>query len=251
MDYSALQEYGTAEFGKIRALTVEGEPWFIGQDITRNLEYQNGSRDISRYVDEEDRMVVQIFDGTQNRNVMAINESGLYALIMGSRMEKAKRFKRWVTADVLPSVRKNGGYIKGQENMSPEQIVANALIVAQNIINSQKAQIEVMTPKAEFYDAVVDSGSALSMEKVAKVLGIKGYGQNNLFKFLRQQKILDEYNVPYQTYMEYGWFKLIEQKYQRNDKTMVTTKTLVTQRGVEGIRKKIMEYEAKKERGEK
>ncbi len=246
MNYDALQEYDNPEFQAIRSLTIDGTPWFIGQDIARNLEYQNGSRDIARYVDEEDRMVVQIYDGHQNRNVMAINESGMYALILGSRMEKARRFKHWVTADVLPSIRKNRGYIRDQENMSPEQIVANALIVAQNIIDSQKEQIEAMTPKAEFYDAVADSGSAMSMERVAKVLGIRGYGQNNLFRFLREQRILNEYNVPHQKYMEYGWFKLIEQKYERHEKVMVTTKTLVTQKGVEAIRKKIIEHEAKK-----
>ena len=138
-----------------------------------------------------------------------------------------------------------------QENMTPEQIVANALVVAQNIINSQKQQIEVMTPKAEFYDAVADSGTAMSIERVAKILGVKGYGQNNLFRFLREKKILDAYNIPYQEYMEYGWFNLIEQTYQRQGKAMVTTKTLVTQKGVDGIRKKLMAHiEGKDKKGE-
>jgi phage antirepressor YoqD-like protein len=141
---------------------------------------------------------------------------------------------------VLPSIRQNGGYIANQENMTPEQIVANALIVAQNIIEQKNKQIEEMKPKAEFFDAVADSKTAISMNEVAKVLAIKGYGRNNLFEFLRNEKILDRYNVPYQRYVDLGWFRVIEQKYMKNGEQQVTTKTLVYQKGVDGIRKKIM-----------
>lgn len=155
-------------------------------------------------------------------------------------MDGAKRFKRWITSEVLPSIRHNGGYIANQENMTPEQIVANALIVAQNIIQQKDKQIADMKPKAEFFDAVADSKTAISMNEVAKVLAIKGFGRNNLFEFLRNEKILDRYNVPYQRYVDAGWFRVIEQKYMKNGEQQVTTKTLVYQKGVDGIRKKIM-----------
>ena len=140
----------------------------------------------------------------------------------------------------MPSIRKNGGYIANQENLTPEQIVANALIVAQNIILQKEKQIEEMKPKAEFFDAVADSKTAISMNQVAKVLDIKGYGRNNLFEFLRNQGILDRFNVPYQRYVDCGWFRVIEQKYMKNGEPQVSTKTLVYQKGVEAIRRKIL-----------
>lgn len=158
-------------------------------------------------------------------------------------MPKADEFEHWIFDEVLPSIRKNGGYIANQENLTPEQIVANALIVAQNIISQKDRQIEQMKPKAEFFDAVADSKTAISMNEVSKVLGIKGYGRNNLFEFLRSSGILDRWNVPYQRYIDCGWFRVIEQKYSKNGEQCVSTKTLVYQKGVDAIRKKILDSE--------
>ena len=238
-----LQIFNNEEFGEIRTITKDGEPWFVGKDITEKLGYQNGSRDIARHVDEDDQIVIPIPGDTQNRNMLVINESGLYSLVISSKLPNAKKFKKWVTSEVLPSIRKNGGYIANQEQMTPEQIVANALIVAQNIISQKDRQIEEMKPKADFFDAVADSKTAISMNEVAKVLNIKGYGRNNLFEFLRNSKVLDRWNVPYQKYVDNGWFRVIEQHYQKNGEPIVTTKTLVYQKGVDGIRKLIMQWE--------
>lgn len=235
-----LTIFENKEFGKIRTVQLNDEIYFVGKDVADTLGYQNGSRDINRHVAEEDRLKDMVFDGNQNKETILINESGLYALIFGSKLDSAKRFKHWVTSDVLPSIRKNGGYIANQENLTPEQIVANALIVAQNIILQKEKQIEEMKPKAEFFDAVADSKTAISMNQVAKVLDIKGYGRNNLFEFLRNQGILDRFNVPYQRYVDCGWFRVIEQKYMKNGEPQVSTKTLVYQKGVEAIRRKIL-----------
>ena len=240
-----LQIFNNEEFGEIRTITKDGEPWFVGKDITEKLGYQNGSRDIARHVDEDDQIVIPIPGDTQNRNMLVINESGLYSLVISSKLPNAKKFKKWVTSEVLPSIRKNGGYIANQEQMTPEQIVANALIVAQNIISQKDRQIEEMKPKADFFDAVADSKTAISMNEVAKVLNIKGYGRNNLFEFLRNSKVLDRWNVPYQKYVDNGWFRVIEQHYQKNGEPIVTTKTLVYQKGVDGIRKMINQMEDK------
>ena len=234
-----LQIFNNEEFGEIRTITKDGEPWFVGKDITEKLGYQNGSRDIARHVDEDDQIVIPIPGDTQNRNMLVINESGLYSLVISSKLPNAKKFKKWVTSEVLPSIRKNGGYIANQEQMTPEQIVANALIVAQNIISQKDRQIEEMKPKAEFFDAVADSKTAISMNEVAKVLNIKGYGRNKIFEYLRDNKVLDRWNVPYQKYVDNGWFRVIEQHYQKNGEPIVTTKTLVYQKGVDGIRKMI------------
>ena len=168
-----------------------------------------------------------------------ITEGDIYRLVIKSQLPQAEKFESWVFDNVLPSIRNNGGYIANQEQMTPEQIVANALIVAQNIISQKDRQIEEMKPKAEFFDTVADSKTAISMNEVAKVLNIKGYGRNNLFEFLRENKVLDRWNVPYQRYVDNGWFRVIEQHYQKNGEPIVTTKTLVYQKGVDGIRKMI------------
>ena len=133
---------------------------------------------------------------------------------------------------------------------TPEQVMARALKIANQTIDRLKqnnmkllADNEQMKPKAEFFDAVADSKTAISMNEVSKVLGIKGYGRNNLFEFLRRNGILDRWNVPYQRYIDCGWFRVIEQKYTRNGEPCVSTKTLVYQKGVDAIRKKILDSE--------
>ena len=183
-------------------------------------------------------MKIMLFDGNQQKETTIINESGLYSLVLSSKLPKAKDFKRWVTSTVLPSLRQNGGYIMNQEALTPEQIVANALVVANNIIANKDRQIETMKPKAEFFDAVTSSRDAIEIGKVAKVLGFKGYGRNNLFEFLRTREILMWNNQPYQKYIDCGYFRVIEQKYTKPDgETVITFKTLVYQKGVNYIRK--------------
>lgn len=105
-----LKIFENNEFGKIRTVTIEDEPWFVGKDIATALGYQNGSRDVNRHVDDEDRTKLMVFDGNQNKETIVINESGVYSLILGSKLESAKRFKHWVTSEVLPSIRKTGKY---------------------------------------------------------------------------------------------------------------------------------------------
>ena len=250
-----VETYTSKEFGKIRTVTKDNEPWFVGKDVCEAFGDTNYRRSLSN-IDDSDKGVSQIETHGGKQNMVIINESGLYSLlfqmqpqkakgvsknesVIDERIEKLHRFKHWVTSEVLPSIRKNGGYIANQEQMTPEQIVANALIVAQNIISQKDRQIEEMKPKAEFFDAVADSKTAISMNEVAKVLNIKGYGRNNLFEFLRENKVLDRWNVPYQRYVDNGWFRVIEQHYQKNGEPIVTTKTLVYQKGVDGIRKMI------------
>lgn len=109
-----LQIFESSEFGKIRTVEKDGEPYFVGKDVANILGYRNGSRDINRHVDEYDRRKTMVFDGNQNKETIIINESGLYALIFGSKLESARRFKRWVTSEVLPAIRKTGAY--GSDN---------------------------------------------------------------------------------------------------------------------------------------
>jgi prophage antirepressor-like protein len=224
---------------KVRTIQKDGEPWWVLKDVCEVLGLSSPHKVFDRLdEDEKGRNQIPTHGGEQEMTV--VNESGLYNVILRSDKPEAKPFRKWVTSEVLPSIRKNGGYIANQENLTPEQIVANALIVAQNIISKKDKQIEQMKPKAEFFDAVADSRTAISMNEVSKVLGIKGYGRNNLFEFLRKNGILDRWNVPYQRYIDCGWFRVIEQKYTRQGEPCVTTKTLVYQKGVDAIRKKIL-----------
>lgn len=230
-----LQIFENSEFGEIRTITKDNEPMFCLADVCKALELTN-SRSVADRLEDDERCKLDL---PRQGETWFVTESGLYAVILRSDKPNAKKFRKWVTGEVLPSIRKNGGYIANQEQMTPEQIVANALIVAQNIISQKDKQIEEMKPKAEFFDTVAESKTAISMNEVAKVLNVKGYGRNNLFEFLRENKILDRWNVPYQRYVDNGWFRVIEQHYQKNGEPVVTTKTLVYQKGVDGIRKMI------------
>lgn len=234
-----LQIFNSSEFGQIRTITKDNEPMFCLVDVCRILEIKN-ARDCKNRLKQDGVVCTDIIDGL-GRTQMAnfINESNLYKLIFQSRKDSAERFTDWVTSEVIPSIRKSGGYIAGQEEMSDAELMAKALLVAQRQIEERNKQIEVMKPKAEFFDAVTDSKTAFSMNEVAKVLDYKGIGRNKLFEFLREQKILDRYNVPYQRYVDCGWFRVIEQRYMKDGEPVVTTKTLVYQKGVDAIRRKL------------
>ena len=236
-----LQVFNNADFGSVRTLEIDGKPYFVANDVARALGYSVPKDAISRHCKGALKHRYLTEGGEQELKI--IPEGDVYRLVIKSQLPKADEFEHWIFDEVLPSSRKNGGYIANQENLTPEQIVANALIVAQNIISQKDRQIEQMKPKAEFFDAVADSKTAISMNEVSKVLGIKGYGRNNLFEFLRSSGILDRWNVPYQRYIDCGWFRVIEQKYSKNGEQCVSTKTLVYQKGVDAIRKKILDSE--------
>lgn len=223
------------ESNEIRTVIIDNEPWWVAKDVCAVLEITN-TTDALKRLDEDE--VTRLNLGGLSGETNVVNEPGLYALILGSRKPEAKAFKRWVTHEVIPSIRQNGGYIAGQEQLTPEQIVANALVVAQNIIANQNKQLETMKPKAEFHDAVVGSDDTVDMSQVAKILNYKGIGRNKLFEILRKKKVLRHNNEPMQAYVDRGWFRQVESKYQTpNGDTRINIKTVVFQKGVDGIRK--------------
>lgn len=197
------------EFGDVRTVVVDGEPYLVGLDIAEKLGYQNGSRDITTHVDECDRKIVPVFDGKQNRQTIIINESGFYSLVFRSKMPKAKEFKQWVTSEVLPSIRKNGGYIRGQENLTPEQIVANALVVAQKIIEDKDRQLAEAKPKVEYFDNLVDSRLLTTFRDAAKELNIQ---PKQFTKWLTESGYIyrDRHGMikPYEQYRKSGLFQM-------------------------------------------
>lgn len=227
------------EYGKIRTVTDKVENvWFVAKDIADILGYQNGSRDINRHVDQEDIHKEMIFDGNQNKETILINESGLYSLVLSSKMPNAKKFKRWVTSEVLPSIRKNGGYIYGQETLSDDELLAKALMVAQNkiaekdaLIQKQEQIITDSLPKTIFADAVSTSHTSILVGDLAKLICQNGVsiGQKRLFAWLRDNDYLikngTSYNMPRQRFVEQGLFEIKESTVQNPDGSVRITRT--------------------------
>ena len=230
-----IKIFKNEDFGEVRTVEIDNEPWFIGKDVADVLGYQNGSRDVNRHVDEEDRQKIMAFDGSQDRETIIINESGLYSMILSSQLPTAKRFKRWITSEVIPQIRKTGAYHTPKTYAEALRALADEAEKAEAL----KKQNQLMQPKAEFFDAVTDSKQAIPIGDVAKILDI-GIGRNKLFEFLRQKSILTSDNRPYQKYIDSGYFRVIEQKYEVNGEVRINIKTLVFQKGIDWIRKQLV-----------
>lgn len=234
-----LQIFDSPDFGQIRTIQQNGEPWFVGKDVADILGYQNGSRDVNRHVDEDDRQNYQNGTFESNRGLTIINESGLYSLILSSKMPKAKEFKRWVTSEVIPAIRKTGGYIAGSENMTDAEIMAKAVLVAQSTIRQRDQRIKELEidvaaakPKVLFADAVSASDSTILIGDLAKILKQNGHpiGQKRLFNWMREQGYLikragADYNSPTQRAMEMGLFKIKETAISHSDGHVSVSKT--------------------------
>lgn len=234
-----LQIFDSPDFGQIRTIQKNGEPWFVGKDVADILGYQNGSRDVNRHVDEDDRQNYQNGTFESNRGLTIINESGLYSLILSSKMPKAKEFKRWVTSEVIPAIRKTGGYIAGSENMTDAEIMAKAVLVAQSTIRQRDQRIKELEsdvaaakPKVLFADAVSASDSTILIGDLAKILKQNGHpiGQKRLFNWMREQGYLikragADYNSPTQRAMEMGLFKIKETAISHSDGHVSVSKT--------------------------
>lgn len=240
-----LQIFNSPEFGDIRTVTIDNETYFVGKDVATALGYANPKNAVPTHVSEEDKLSTQIEYAGQRREVTVINESGLYALIFGSKLESAKRFKHWVTSEVLPAIHHNGGYIMGQENLSDSELMAKAILVAQKtiehknqIIEQQKAKIEADRPKTIFADAVSTSHTSILIGDLAKLICQNGVqtGQKRLFQWMRENGYLMKsgasYNMPMQRYIEQGLFEVKESSVQNPDGSVrVTRTTKVTGKG--------------------
>lgn len=191
-----LKIFNNHEFGKIRTI-VDGnnEPWFVGKDIAEILEYAKPRNAISRHVDEEDKKGAPIQGDLGGKQKMTIiNESGLYSLIFSSKMDKAREFKRWVTSEVLPAIRKDGGYMLANKNDSEEEIMAKAVLIAQKSMerlkleNKQKDQIiGELKPKADYVDKILQNKSLIKVSAIAKDYGMSAQEMNKLLHELRIQ----------------------------------------------------------------
>lgn len=220
--------FNSEEFGDVRTVTINGEPWFVGKDVADILGYQNGSRDINRHVHEEDRQNYQNGTFDSPRGMTIINESGLYALIFGSKLESAVRFKHWVTSEVLPAIRKTGSYQAPQG----KELLALAVLEAQKTIDEQSKAIERMKPKVIFANAVETSHTSILIGDLAKLLRQNGVdtGQKRLFEYLRNHGYLikrkgSDWNMPTQKSMNMGLFEIKESTHIDGNGCNIVTRT--------------------------
>lgn len=215
---------------EVRSLLLNNEPWFVGKDVAEVLGYERADNAIRNHIDKEDKLMHQISASGQNRNMTIINESGLYSLVLSSKLPSAKKFKRWVTSEVLPALRKTGQY--QVKELSGQELMAKALIEAQNVLAAKDKQIEEMKPKALFADAVATSHTSILVGELAKILKQNGIemGQKRLFAWLREKGYLikrqgTDYNMPTQKAMELGLFEIKEGSYVNGSGVNITTKT--------------------------
>ena len=226
---SNLITFENMEFGKLTVMEKDGEFFFIGKEVAEKLGYANTRDALVRHVDTDDKADVVFHDGRQRRNMVSINESGLYSLILSSKLPQAKDFKRWITTEVLPSIRKNGGYLKNQEKMSNEEILANAVLLANHLIAEKEKIIEDLEPKAKYFDELVNNYLLTNFRNTSKELHIP---QKVFIQFLIDKELIyrDKKNrlLPYAKNNK-GYFEVKE--WCKEESEAVGIQTFVTPKG--------------------
>lgn len=218
INMNEVKTFENEDFGQIRTVTIDGEPWLVGKDVVEALGYQNGSRDVNKHVDSEDRLKYPIGTLGQTRRVIIINESGLYSLIMSSKQPSAKKFKRWVTSEVLPSIRKHGAYMNDETLekalTSPDFLIRLAMELKAEKEKARRLETEVkirdqligeLKPKADYTDTILDSKSLISVTQIAKDYGYSGQAFNQLLHNLKVQYWCDGQWLLYAKYHHKGY----------------------------------------------
>lgn len=235
-----IKIFENEEFGKIRTVIINGEPWFVGKDIAVILGYSKPRNAIATHVDCEDKKVAPIqgdLGGTQQ--MIIINESGLYSLILSSKMPKARDFKRWVTSEILPTIRCTGGYVANEdmfiENYLPflEEPYKGLFRLQMMAINQLNERIKHDQPLVEFANQVAGTENLIDMNAMAKLAVEKNIpiGRNRLFRWLRENGILMSDNLPYQKFIDRGYFAVKESVFEAGSMTKTYQQTFVTGRG--------------------
>ena len=231
-----LQIFNNEKFGEIRTITKDDKTYFAGSDVAKALGYAIPHKAVQTHCKGVLKWNIPTSSG--NQDVLFITEGDVYRLIMKSKLPSAEKFEKWVMEEVLPSIRKNGGYIAGQETLSDEELLSKALMVAQrkideknNIIAMQDSRIQGMIPKEIFADAVSASHTSILVGDLAKLICQNGVqiGQKRLFEWLRENNFLIKSgasrNMPKQRYVEQGLFEVKESNIQNPDGSVRITKT--------------------------
>ena len=247
---SELKVFQNAEFGSVRTAAINGEPFFVGKDVAEILGYSNTRKALTDHVDDEDKLTEQIVTAGQKREQVLINESGLYSLILSSKLPTAKKFKRWVTSDVLPAIRKHGAYMTPktieEALLNPDTIIRLATDLKKEregrLIAEQR--VNELTPKASYYDKVLANKSLVTITAIAKDYGMSGQRMNALLHKLGVQYKQSKTWLLYAKYQKNGWTHsetvMITDHYG-NEKAVLNTKW--TQKGRLGL------YELLKDNG--
>lgn len=243
-----IKTFTNKEFGTVRTIVKDGEPWFVGKDVAEILGYKETAKAIRTHICAEDKGVSVLDTPGGQQKITLINESGLYSLILGSKLPKAKTFKRWVTSEVLPTIRKTGGYVANDEifinTYLPNADAQTRELFRLNLstIRQLNNKIEQDKPLVDFASHIQTSEDCISMNDMAKLAtknGIK-IGRTRLFNFLREKKVLGckdgHKNMPYQRYIDtQPWFQLKESSYIQNGEVRIGLTPMVTPKGQSGI----------------
>ena len=238
-----IRIFENEEFGGVRTIVKDGEPWFVGKDVAEILEYRNTKKALSDHVDEEDKYQG---DGVTIRDPMGrvqhptiINESGLYSLILSSKMPRAKEFKRWVTSEILPAIRRTGGYVANEDmfvdNYLPflDESYRNLFRLQMIAINHLNERIRHDKPLVEFANHVAGTDNLIDMNAMAKLAADEHFdiGRTRLFRWLKRMGVLMSNNLPYQQYIDRGYFSVKESVFEVDGLKKTYQQTLVTGKG--------------------
>lgn len=239
-----LKTFENERFGSVRVTVIDNEPWFVGKDIAERLGYSNASKALIDHVDAEDKLNNETLSSLGQRGGWLVNESGLYSLVMSSKLQNAKDFKRWVTHDVLPTIRKTGGYVNNEElfldTYFPTLDAGAKAMFKQTLVSLREAnnKIEQDKPKVFFADSVEISENSVLVKTLAALLTQNGYkiGQNKLFELLRNDGYLvsrrgQSRNMPTQKAIDRGLFEIKESVICTGGEHRVTQTTYVTGKG--------------------
>lgn len=238
-----LAIFKNEKFGEVRTITIEGEPWFVATDVCKALELSNPTVTVGR-LDEDERSKFNL--GRQGEAAI-VNEYGLYTLVLGSRKKEAKEFKRWITHEVVPALRKHGGYILGEEHMDDEQLLAQAVLVAQRKLEERTAQLEAankkiekLEPKAAYFDTVASADGSTSFRETAKLFKI---AEKTFTKFIEENNLCYRDSrkrlIPYAERQKSGWFEVKEVTTTTSTGIKTTIYTKITPKGRTEIFKRL------------
>lgn len=241
-----LTIFKNEQFGEVRTITIEGEPWFVAADVCKALEMADVSMTLRR-LDEDEKGTSSICTLGGQQNVSIVNEPGLYTLVLGSRKKEAKEFKRWITHEVVPALRKHGGYILGEEHMDDDQLLAQAVLVAQRKLEERTAQLEAankkiekLEPKAAYFDTVASADGSTSFRETAKLFKI---AEKTFTKFIEENNLCYRDSrkrlIPYAERQKSGWFEVKEVTITTSTGIKTTIYTKITPKGRTEIFKRL------------
>ena len=232
-----IKIFESPEFGRIRTVSNEkGEPWFIGKDVATVLGYSNVRDALCKHVDKEDKGVANCDSLGGRQKTTIINESGLYSLILQSKLPRAREFKRWVTSEVLPQIRRTGGYIPLAAEDDEKTILAKAVRILNRTLEQKDELLEAQRPKVDFANAVTTGDGCILMSELAKLLTRNGYptGRTRLFRWMRENGyIFKRSTEPIQKWVEQGLFATSVTVIKTHHGTEERVTTKVTGKGQE------------------